>query len=83
MLNFLRFIEFLHEWNAKENKSEYLDIAYSAERSVQDEIEKLSESEVNTIIISYVVMFVYITIALGRFRSFKTLMVRQHIFITH
>lgn len=52
-----------------------MDIAYNSERSIQDEIERLSESEVSTIAISYVVMFLYIAVALGRIKSFKTLLV--------
>lgn len=58
------FVDFMRDY-----KSEYLDIAYSAERSIQDAIVELSEGEVSTVVISYVVMFVYVAIALGRIRS--------------
>lgn len=54
-----------------------MDIAFSAERSVQDEIDRLSDSELTTVLISYVVMFVYIAIALGRFSSSKNILVRN------
>ncbi|ALC49360.1 Npc1b [Drosophila busckii] len=59
-----RYIDFLKNYS-----SEHLDIAYSAERSIQDAIVELSEGEMSTVIISYVVMFVYVAIALGRIRS--------------
>ncbi|XP_030563152.1 NPC intracellular cholesterol transporter 1 homolog 1b [Drosophila novamexicana] len=59
-----RFIDFMRNYT-----STRLDIAYSAERSIQDAIVELSEGEVGTVVISYVVMFLYVAIALGRIRS--------------
>ncbi|KAH8387081.1 hypothetical protein KR093_004563 [Drosophila rubida] len=58
------FVDFMKNYT-----SERLDIAYSAERSIQDAIVELSEGEVGTVVISYVVMFLYVAIALGRIRS--------------
>lgn len=52
-----------------------MDIAFSAERSIEDGIEEISQAEVPIVIISYVVMFIYIAIALGRITSFRYLMV--------
>lgn len=52
-----------------------MDVAFSSERSVEDELERVSQAEVYTVIISYGVMFAYIAIALGHFRSFSTLLV--------
>lgn len=43
-----------------------LDIAYRSERSIEDELERMSKSDVPTVIISYVIMFIYIALALGR-----------------
>lgn len=40
-----------------------LDIAYSAERAVQDELERESQGDVFTILISYLLMFSYIAIS--------------------
>ena len=54
---------------------DFMSVAFSAERSIEDEIERESEAEVFTVVISYAVMFVYIAVALGHFRSFKTLLV--------
>ncbi|EDW56327.1 GM23054 [Drosophila sechellia] len=58
------FVDFLRDY-----KSDRLDIAYMAERSIQDAIVELSEGEVSTVVISYLVMFVYVAIALGHIRS--------------
>jgi hypothetical protein len=54
---------------------DFMSVAFSSERSIEDELERESEAEVITVVISYVVMFVYIAVALGNFRSFKTLLV--------
>lgn len=56
----------------KEYKSDTLDVAYSAERSIQDAIVELSESEISTVVISYVVMFIYVAFALGQIRNCKS-----------
>lgn len=54
-----------------------MEIAFSAERSIQDAIQELSQAESSTVLISYSVMFIYVSIALGKFRNFKTLLVRM------
>ena len=59
------------------NKPDYMTVAYQAERSVEDEIARTSESDVSTIAISYCIMFAYIAIALGQATSFKRLLVRS------
>lgn len=59
-----RFVDFMKNYT-----SDKLDIAYSAERSIQDAIIELSEGEVSTVAISYAVMFIYVAIALGKIRS--------------
>ncbi|XP_070796687.1 NPC intracellular cholesterol transporter 1 isoform X1 [Pituophis catenifer annectens] len=46
-----------------------LTISFSAERSIEDEINRESNSDVHTVVISYVVMFVYISLALGHIKS--------------
>lgn len=62
-------------------KSDRMEIAYMAERSIEDGINELSEAELWTVIISYVVMFVYITIALGKIRNFQTILVESKIIL--
>lgn len=59
--------------------SENMDIAYMAERSIEDGIDAMSEAELWTVITSYLVMFVYITFALGKIRNLKTFLVESKI----
>ncbi|XP_078467452.1 NPC intracellular cholesterol transporter 1 [Lampetra planeri] len=56
-----------------------LSIVYSAERSIEDEINRESTGDVRTVLISYAVMFVYISLALGHIRSIFTLAVDSKI----
>lgn len=65
-----RFVNFLKTFTSDE-----MEIAFNAERSIQDAIEELSESESSTVLISYTVMFIYVAVALGSFRSFHTFLV--------
>lgn len=67
----------------KNFKNPNLTIAFSAERSVEDEIDRESNSDINTIVVSYAIMFIYISVALGRIHSFRRLMVRDEILIKH
>ncbi|XP_065167705.1 NPC intracellular cholesterol transporter 1 homolog 1b-like [Atheta coriaria] len=69
-----KFIEVLKDWEANQPSDSLLDIAFSAERSVEDEVARVSESEMSTIIISYLVMFAYIAITLGHINSFRTIL---------
>lgn len=55
-----------------------LTIAFSAERSIEDEINRESNSDISTIVVSYVIMFVYISLALGHIQSFSRLLVSRH-----
>jgi Niemann-Pick C1 protein len=66
-------LDYLHDY--KKHHTKYIDIEYSTERSIIDEINRESETDVITIIISYLLMFVYITIFLGHVRSIKTICV--------
>lgn len=59
--------------------NEMFDFAYSSERSIEDGIQELSDAEMGTVIISYVVMFVYITIALGKFKGIRNVLVSGNI----
>jgi Niemann-Pick C1 protein len=66
----------------KENKMpKYMSVAYMAERSIEDELTRASQSDVITIAISYCIMFAYIAIALGQARSFSRLLVRHLIVV--
>ncbi|CAL8313072.1 unnamed protein product [Gadus morhua 'NCC'] len=52
-----------------------LTVSFSSERSIEDEINRESENDVSTIVVSYVIMFVYISLALGHIQSFRRLLV--------
>ena len=51
----------------KHYTSDNLNIAFSAERSIEDEIERESNTDIGTVVISYLLMFLYITFALGQY----------------
>lgn len=68
------FIDYL-----KDYESDIMEIAFSAERSIEDGIQELSEAEMSTVIISYVVMFVYIMIALGKISGIRTFFLESKI----
>ncbi|KAF2904777.1 hypothetical protein ILUMI_01402 [Ignelater luminosus] len=67
-----KYIEFMKNWD-KHERPEMMDIAFTSERSIEDELDRVSQAEILTTVISYLVMFVYITIALGKIRSASTL----------
>ncbi|XP_076237952.1 NPC intracellular cholesterol transporter 1 homolog 1b [Calliopsis andreniformis] len=66
-----RLIDFMKEWVAN-RCPEFMDVAYTTERSIQDELERSSRSEVTTVVISYLVMFLYVTFALGKMKCSVT-----------
>lgn len=45
------------------------------QRSIQDEINRESQSDVKTIVISYLVMFLYVSVMLGEYRSLQRILV--------
>lgn len=61
------FLDFMSEWN-RERRPEFMDVAWTTEKSIEDELDRTSKGEVITVIISYHVMFVYIALALGKIR---------------
>ncbi|KYB26017.1 NPC intracellular cholesterol transporter 1 homolog 1b isoform X1 [Tribolium castaneum] len=73
-----KFIDLMKRWD-EFVKPEFMEIAYSAERSIQDEIARTSSSEIGTVTISYVVMFIYIAFALGRYTSSDRFLVETKI----
>ncbi|KAM7400435.1 hypothetical protein PAMA_004903 [Pampus argenteus] len=68
------FIRFM-----KNFKNPNLTIAFNAERSIEDELDRGSHSDIRTILISYLIMFIYISLALGHIHSFRRLMVDSKI----
>ncbi|XP_075980245.1 Niemann-Pick type C-1a isoform X2 [Anticarsia gemmatalis] len=67
------FIAFMK--NFTKHMPEYMDIAYTSERSIEDELDRESQSDVSTILVSYFIMFAYIAISLGRFTNFSRLLI--------
>lgn len=57
-------------------KPSYMDVAFTSERSIEDELNRESQSDVLTILVSYVIMFGYIAISLGQMRSCRRFLVR-------
>ncbi|KAH0955249.1 hypothetical protein HN011_012453 [Eciton burchellii] len=62
------FISFMKNWTATK-KPAFMDIAFTSERSIEDELNRESQSDVVTILVSYVIMFAYIAVSLGQIRS--------------
>lgn len=57
-----KVIEFLKNYS-----NENMSISFSTERSIQDELDRESKSDISTILISYMAMFLYITLTLGKY----------------
>lgn len=67
-----KFVEFMKNYTATNTN---VTISFSSERSIEDEIDRESASDVLTILVSYLIMFGYITVMLGRYRSPETIFV--------
>lgn len=50
---------------SRTDKYNQMNIAYKAERSIEDELDRQSESDIVTVAVSYLIMFIYILLALG------------------
>lgn len=72
------FIDFMKNWTSQ-HKPVYMDVAFSSERSIEDELDRGSHSDVVTILVSYVIMFGYIAISLGQMNSCNRLLVDSKI----
>ena len=75
------FINFMKEWESNEMPKEYMEIAFNSERSIEDELNRETYGDLATIAISYILMFIYITISLGQYNvtSFSGLMFESKI----
>ncbi|GLV34537.1 Niemann-Pick type C-1a [Carabus blaptoides fortunei] len=67
------YVAYMKNYTA--NKPEFMDIAFTSERSIEDELDRESQSDVLTILISYVIMFAYIAISLGQMKSCSRLLI--------
>ncbi|RZF39227.1 hypothetical protein LSTR_LSTR010321 [Laodelphax striatellus] len=73
-----RFILFMKNWT-KYEKPDFMDVAFTSERSIEDELDRESKSDILTILISYLIMFAYIALSLGQIRSCQSLLVDSKI----
>ncbi|KOX74661.1 Niemann-Pick C1 protein [Melipona quadrifasciata] len=62
-----RFLDFMKEWDVN-GRPEFMDVAYTTEKSIEDELERSSKSEAMTVIISYALMFFYVAFALSEMK---------------
>ncbi|KAL6429081.1 hypothetical protein ACFW04_008102 [Cataglyphis niger] len=62
-----RFLDFMAKWD-QDDRPSFMDVAWTTEKSIQDELDRTSKAEVLTMVISYLVMFVYIALALGKIK---------------
>uniref|UniRef100_H2Z2C6 SSD domain-containing protein n=1 Tax=Ciona savignyi TaxID=51511 RepID=H2Z2C6_CIOSA len=59
-----QFLKFMGEW-----ESEHFDFAYFSERSPEDELERSSQTDLLVFAMGYLVIFIYIAVALGTYTS--------------
>ncbi|XP_029162853.1 NPC intracellular cholesterol transporter 1 isoform X4 [Nylanderia fulva] len=72
------FINFMKNWTAT-RKPAFMDIAYTSERSIEDELNRESQSDIVTILVSYIIMFGYIAVSLGQIKSCSRLLLDSKI----
>ncbi|XP_074041077.1 NPC intracellular cholesterol transporter 1 isoform X2 [Leptinotarsa decemlineata] len=72
------FIAFMKNWTSTE-KPDFMDVAFTSERSLEDELDRQGQSDIITILISYMIMFAYIAIALGQVNSCSRLLIDSKI----
>jgi Niemann-Pick C1 protein len=57
----------MKKWNER-SRPKFMSVAWTTEKSIQDELDRTSKAEMITMVISYVLMFLYIALALGKIR---------------
>jgi len=67
----------------KNYNSSLIDIAYTTERSIEDELERESKADIKIIAISYLMMFAYLTATLGKYSSLnlRVILLEMKIFL--
>ncbi|XP_040569202.2 LOW QUALITY PROTEIN: NPC intracellular cholesterol transporter 1-like [Lepeophtheirus salmonis] len=73
------YVEFMLEWTKNPENTKYMDIAFTSERSIEDELAKETYGDISTIAVSYIIMFIYITFSLGENTTWKRFMVESKI----
>lgn len=62
------FLDFMEKWN-QNGRPEFMDVAWTTEKSIEDELDRTSKAEMITVVISYLLMFVYVAFALGQIKA--------------
>ncbi|KAF1744180.1 hypothetical protein MXB_3695, partial [Myxobolus squamalis] len=67
----------------KNYKHPQIEISFISDRSIQDEIDQQSYADILTVSISYLVMFIYVALSLGKFslNNLSTFLVKQKVFL--
>lgn len=68
------FLNYMKNFSTSHPSSNFT-VSFLAERSPQDEINRAGQSDVTTVLTSYLLMFAYIALGLGQFRSLRTILV--------
>ena len=68
------FLDFMHSYTHN-GSSNNLITSYSAKCAIQDELDCESNTDIFTLLASYLITSVYITIALGQFKSCNRILV--------
>ena len=66
-----QFVTFMKNWVATEMDANIMDVAFTSERSVEDELDRETYGDIATIAVSYIIMFLYITLSLGQYGKFS------------
>ncbi|XP_033357114.1 NPC intracellular cholesterol transporter 1 isoform X6 [Bombus vosnesenskii] len=74
----MSYVKFMKNWIATK-KPAFMDIAFTSERSIEDELNRESQSDVLTILVSYIIMFAYIAISLGQIKNCSRLLIDSKI----
>ncbi|XP_028655809.2 NPC1-like intracellular cholesterol transporter 1 [Erpetoichthys calabaricus] len=74
-----KYLEIIQEY--QKNPSTNFTLAYMAERSLEDEINRTTAEDIPVFMISYIVIFIYIALALGEYSSCKRVLIDSKIVV--
>uniref|UniRef100_A0A8D0DMQ5 NPC1 like intracellular cholesterol transporter 1 n=1 Tax=Salvator merianae TaxID=96440 RepID=A0A8D0DMQ5_SALMN len=72
-----QFLEIVQEFQKK--YADNYTVAFMAERSLEDEISRTTWEDLNIFVVSYLVIFLYIALALGEYSSCRQIMVNSKV----
>ncbi|XP_053696589.1 NPC intracellular cholesterol transporter 1 isoform X2 [Sabethes cyaneus] len=68
------YVAFMKNWTRAN-----MSIAFTSERSIEDELRRESQSDVSTILVSYIIMFAYIAVSLGHVNQWRRALIDSKI----